>query len=98
MTAVIFHPLAEQELADAIAYYENQEISLGLELLETIEYSTKLLVRYPEMGSPIKGVICSLVIPKFPYALLYRLLDSNNIRILAIAHHKRQPLYWSKRN
>ncbi len=97
MRTIIFHPLAEQELADAIAYYENQEIGLGLELLETVEYSTKLLVRYPEMGSPVKGSIRSLVIPKFPYSLLYRFLDSDNIRILAVAHHKRQPLYWSKR-
>jgi toxin ParE1/3/4 len=31
MKSVIFHPLAEQELLDAVSYYEEQETGLGLE-------------------------------------------------------------------
>ena len=31
MKSAIFHPLAEQELLDAVSYYEKQEIGLGLD-------------------------------------------------------------------
>ncbi len=34
MKNVVFHPLAEQELIDAAAYYEEQKPGLGLEYLE----------------------------------------------------------------
>ena len=98
MKTVIFHPLADRELADAISYYEGQETGLGLEFLETVEHSVNLLMRYPEIGSKITGSIRRLFIPKFPYSLLYRLLEEEQIRILAVAHSKRKPRYWSKRS
>ncbi|MFM5997101.1 MAG: F0F1 ATP synthase subunit epsilon [Dolichospermum sp.] len=44
-----------------------------------------------------RGSIRRLVIPKFPYSLLYRVLEDEQIRILAVAHYKRKPFYWSKR-
>jgi hypothetical protein len=37
MKNVIFHPLAEQELIDSTAYYEEQKPGLGLEFLGEIE-------------------------------------------------------------
>jgi hypothetical protein len=36
MKNAVFHRLAEQELADAIAYYEKQGLGLGVELLDVI--------------------------------------------------------------
>ncbi len=98
MKTVIFHPLADRELADAVSYYEGQETGLGLEFLETVENSVNLLLRYPEIGSKITGSIRSIVIGKFPYSLLYRILEEEQIRILALAHSKRKPQYWSSRS
>ncbi|MFM7366996.1 MAG: type II toxin-antitoxin system RelE/ParE family toxin, partial [Sphaerospermopsis kisseleviana] len=94
---VIFHPWAEQELTDAINYYEQQKTGLGLEYLEAVEQVVNCLMYYPEIGAKVRGSIRRLVIPKFPYALLYRVLEEEKIRILAVAHHKRKPFYWSKR-
>ncbi|MBC5794978.1 MAG: type II toxin-antitoxin system RelE/ParE family toxin [Sphaerospermopsis sp.] len=97
MITVIFHPWAEQELTDAINYYEQQKTGLGLEYLEAVEQVVNCLMYYPEIGAKVRGSIRRLVIPKFPYALLYRVLEEEKIRILAVAHHKRKPFYWSKR-
>ncbi|GCL40140.1 hypothetical protein SR1949_52740 [Sphaerospermopsis reniformis] len=96
MITVIFHPWAEQELTDAINYYEQQKTGLGLEYLEAVEQVVNCLMYYPEIGAKVRGSIRRLVIPKFPYSLLYRVLEEE-IRILAVAHHKRKPFYWSKR-
>ncbi|MBN3909005.1 MAG: type II toxin-antitoxin system RelE/ParE family toxin [Nostoc sp. NMS1] len=97
MKNVIFHPLAEQELIDAVAYYEEQEPGLGLEYIGEIEHAVSFLIRYPEAGSKIQDSLRRLILPKFPYYLLYRILESDQIRILAVAHHKRKPQYWVER-
>ena len=51
-------------------------------------------MRYPAAGVVVRGFVRRLILPKFPYSLLYRVVDDNLIRILAIAHHKRKPVYW----
>ena len=96
MRSVIFHPLAEQELLDAVSYYEEQETGLGLEYLSEVEHAVNFLVRYPEAGSKVRGSIRRLTLPKFPYSLLYR-VSEEQIRVLAVAHHKRKPQYWVDR-
>ena len=97
MKSVEFHPLAEQELIDATAYYEKQQLKLGLKYLEHVEHAVNFLVRYPQVGPKVRGSVRSLTLPKFPYSLLYRVLKDDQIRILAVAHHKRRPQYWLKR-
>ncbi|QLE57895.1 type II toxin-antitoxin system RelE/ParE family toxin [Nostoc sp. TCL26-01] len=97
MTRIVFHPLAEQELVDAANYYEEQNQGLGLEYLAEVEGAVNLLMRYPSAGVVVRGAVRQLILPKFPYLLLYRVVDDDLIRILAIAHHKRKPVYWIDR-
>jgi len=97
MRSIVFHPLAEQELIDAAAYYEEQSLGLGLEYLGEVEHAVNFLTRYPEAGSKVRGSVRRLTLPKFPYSLLYRMLEDDQIRILAVAHHKRRPQYWLNR-
>ncbi|MEH1911764.1 type II toxin-antitoxin system RelE/ParE family toxin [Nostoc sp.] len=94
MTRIVFHPLAEQELVDVASYYEEQNQGLGLDYLTEVEGAINLLIRYPAAGVVVRGFVRRLILPKFPYSLLYRVVDDNLIRILAIAHHKRKPVYW----
>lgn len=97
MTKIVFHPLAERELIDAASYYEEQEQGLGLEDLAEVEGASNLLIRYSAAGVVIRGSVRRLILPKFLYSLLYRSVDEDLIRILAIAHHKRKPQYWVNR-
>jgi toxin ParE1/3/4 len=97
MKSAVFHPLAEQELIDAAAYYEEQRLGLGLEYLGEVEHAVNFLIRYPEAGSSVRASVRRLTLPKFPYSLLYRVLENEQIRILAVAHHKRRPQYWLTR-
>jgi toxin ParE1/3/4 len=96
MRSIIFHSLAEKELLDAVSYYEEQETGLGLEYLGEVEHAVNFLMRYPEAGAKVKSSVRRLTLPKFPYSLLYRVLEEQ-IRVLAVAHHKRKPQYWVDR-
>ena len=68
-----------------------------MEYLEEVEHTVSFLIRYPEAGSKVQGSVRRLTLPKFSYSLLYRTLDNDKIRILAVAHHKRRPQYWLDR-
>jgi toxin ParE1/3/4 len=98
MKNTCFNPLAEQELFDAANYYQKQEFGLGLRYLDEVEQAINFIVRYPEAGFQVRGSIRRILLPKFPYFLVYRVLPDQQIRILAVAHHKRRPEYWSTRN
>lgn len=97
MKQVVFHPLAEKELIDAAVYYEEQESGLGGEYLAEVEHAINFIAQYPEAGFTVKGSLRRLTLPKFPYYLLYRVLGNTQIRVLAVAHHKRRSKYWDDR-
>jgi plasmid stabilization system protein ParE len=97
MKKVVFHPLAEKELIDAAVYYEEQESGLGGEYLAEVERAINFITQHPEAGFTVKDPLRQLTLPKFPYYLLYRVLGNAQIRVLAVAHHKRRPKYWDDR-
>jgi plasmid stabilization system protein ParE len=72
-------------------------LCLGWSYLEEVEHTVSFLIRYPEAGSKVRGSVRRLTLPKFSYSLLYRTLENDQIRILAVAHHKRGPQYWLDR-
>jgi plasmid stabilization system protein ParE len=94
MKGVRFNPLAERELADAIEYYEEQQAGLGSAFLEEVRHVVLFLAKYPEAAPRVRGSIRRFILPRFPYSLLYRPLETGLVRILAVAHHKRKPEYW----
>lgn len=87
---------AEEEFADAGAFYESERLGLGDEFFETIRAAVNLLEEIPETGSPIDSSFRSVVIRRFPYRIVYKIADSEII-IIAVAHQSRHPEYWRDR-
>jgi hypothetical protein len=90
MKLVSFHRLAMREIQEATRFYT--EMGRGEEFVEQIERSIKRTQRFPESAPQPWGSVRRLVVPKFPYNLLFRQGDA--IRILAVAHRRRNPAYW----
>ena len=94
MTQVIFHPAARRELEEAIDSYNAERQGLGRELREEVQRVLALLTKFPRLGQPVRGSVRRMMLSRFPYHIYYRLLESNNLRILAVAHNRRRPEYW----
>lgn len=91
-----FHPLADKELDEAVEHYEAVEPGKGLELLQQVHVSIEQIRQFPESAPVGRGLIRSIVVQpstRWSYTLHYR-VKSEVIRILAVAHQKRQPFYW----
>ena len=97
MRRVRFHRRAEEELNEAAAHYEAELQGLGQEFLDAVSRSLAFAARYPKAAPPARGTVRSLVISRFPYSVLYRPLKHGGLRVLAVAHHKREPGYWRRR-
>lgn len=98
MKEISFNRLAEHELAEAAEFYDQESPGLGRRFLDEVEASTLLLRRHPYAAAKVHGAIRRFVLPQFPYYLLYRVTAKEKIRVLAIAHQKRNPRYWIGRS
>ena len=94
--SVRYHPEAETELKEAVVYLNNESTGLGDLFLDDVQESLDLLVLSPKTSPVIKKNIRQNVLRKFPYYLIYIIVDLE-IRILAVAHQRRRPFYWQDR-
>jgi plasmid stabilization system protein ParE len=94
--SVWFHPDAEAEINEAAAFLELESPGLGEAFLEDLQHATEILLSYPEIAPIIKGRIRLKVLRKFPYSIMYSVVDTE-IRILAVSHQRRRPFYWRYR-
>jgi plasmid stabilization system protein ParE len=88
---------ARKEHLDAIAYYEAKRNGLGREYLAEFKHTMEQVCTLPTIYAlEVKPDIRRVRLKKFPYTVLFR-QTNNQIQILAIAHHRRQPNYWVER-
>ncbi|MGB3514891.1 MAG: type II toxin-antitoxin system RelE/ParE family toxin [Elainellaceae cyanobacterium] len=97
MKPLVLHSEAIAELDGAVAYYQDQRSGLGLDFLSNVEQAFGKIQQHPELGTPytVRG-LRRYVLQRFPFSIFYAELEAC-IWIVAIAHSKRKPNYWRKR-
>jgi plasmid stabilization system protein ParE len=98
MPTLRVHADASEELAEAVKWYEARRVGLGRELFDAVTDCVETLQATPEIGSPLSADRRTrrLLLPRFPYHVVYRVLPSEII-VVAVAHAKRRPGYWRRR-
>lgn len=91
-------PEAAWELIEAADWYESRQPGLADRFLGETEERLALIRENPSAFpvlevSPPDLLIRRALLHQFPYALVFVELEAE-IRIIAIAHHRRQPNYW----
>lgn len=94
----VLHIEAERDLASAMGFYEHQAgYALASRFLDEFVRAASLLVEYPDIGIPLTRGRRMFPLRIFPYALVYRKLDTG-IRILIVRHQHRRPGYGGGRS
>ena len=91
-----YHPDAESELIEAARYYESRIPTLGVRFLNEADRAASSILKSPKRWRIIEQDIRRYLIPRFPYAIYYRVY-SDRLHILAFKHHSRHPDYWRYR-
>ena len=88
---------AELELVEGAAYYAREATpDIANAFISEFDRSAKLLAEFPKLGASWRGRFRRLPLRRFPYSIVYLLRDSE-VRILAVAHHRRRPGFWEGR-
>jgi plasmid stabilization system protein ParE len=91
-----FNPLAEAELQDAASWYEERVGGLGARFIAAVRHRTGEIVESPHRWPTNRGTRRVLV-GAYPFAIIYREISNGEIEIVAVAHLKRRPDYWTQR-
>jgi plasmid stabilization system protein ParE len=94
--SVEFHPEAQREFVSAARFYERQTVGLGIDFITTVQNTYERLVESPASGPPFGPRLRRVLVPKFPYGLLYR-VEPERIYVIAVMHLHRRPGYWRSR-
>ena len=91
-----FHPQAEREFEEAANWYDERSPGLGAEFVASVRVKVEQILESPQLWPAVRGTRRALV-SRFPYVIVYREMADRRIEIVAVAHLKRRPMYWSKR-
>lgn len=93
---VEFHPAALREVEDAQAWYEDRSLFAASAFLRELTLAVQRIRqapnRYPSSEAGTRRIFCE----RFPFTIYYR-VRSDTLTIVAVAHQKRRPGYWSSR-
>ena len=92
-----FHPEADEEFFDGVAYYEDCEIGLGLDFAREVHTTIQNVLAYPTMWPEIEDKVRRCLVHRFPYGVLYS-IEPHGIFILAVMHLHKDPGYWKHRS
>jgi toxin ParE1/3/4 len=67
-----FHPEAEAEYHEAIAFYDAEDPGLGDEFVEAVAVAVDFVRAHPEAGRPVRRTLRRWLVRRFPYFLIYR--------------------------
>ena len=97
MTPTIsIHEIAETEINEAADFYDLESPGLGNAFIDEIQRAIQSIVEFPAAAPLVRGRVRKRIVTKFPYSLVYAARE-DEVRILAVAHHKRRPCYWRGR-
>ena len=93
--ATILHE-AEVELWEAVEFYESKRVGLGLDFEKAVKAAVELIQQSPERWPLREDGTRRYLIHRFPYFVVY-LHYEDRLWIIAFAHCRRRPGYWSDR-
>ena len=92
-----FLTLAQQELDDAVAWYNEQSIGLGYDFLDEVDRAVRRTIAFPMSCPEIEQGLRRCLLARFPYGLIYGMVEDDSIVVVAVTHLHRLPRYWTNR-
>jgi plasmid stabilization system protein ParE len=96
MRDIIIEPLATQDLAESIAFYDGQQDGLGLEFLSDVKTMLQKIADNPRLFAAYHRDTRKASLARFPHLILYR-FDDQAIQVIGVMHARRNPRRFRSR-
>jgi plasmid stabilization system protein ParE len=85
-----YHPATVADLNRAVGFYEQLRPGLGGECREAIYAAVERVRLDPLRHRIVGGDVRRCLVGRFPFSILYRVIEDEAIRILVIRHHRQR--------
>ncbi len=86
---------AEQEMAEAVDYYNEQSPGLGFEFAAEVKKTLARIRSFPEAWPRFSGETRRCILNRFPYGAIYQ-LRRDGVLVPEIMHLSRDPRRWQE--
>ena len=93
---LITAPEAEDDIANAYAWYESRRPGLGEEFLSCVDACIQAILRTPQMYTLAHENYRRGLVRRFPYAVFYE-YTGDTVTVYCIFHTSRDPRKWRQR-
>ncbi len=93
---LIFLEPAQEELQEAIGFYNERKEGLGNEFAEEVEQAIQRICLLPGAWTRLSKKVRRCRTNRFPYGVVYH-QKGEELFILAVMHLSRKPNYWKNR-
>ena len=87
---------AKEDVREAYLWYEEKRIGLGEDFLLNLSVASHQIQRRPKLHKIVFRNKRRLIIPRFPYAVVFE-IDDDVVYVLAVIHASRHPKRWKER-
>ena len=91
-----FLPAAELEFMKEVNFYSQGRAGSAAKFKISVEAAAQMALSHPQGGAPSYKETRAFRVKGFPFSLVYR-ASTEEILVVAIAPHSRQPQYWATR-
>jgi len=93
---VRFHPKAIEEAENSIDWYSQRSLIAASGFIKELSHAIDMISEAPFRCPIFNSSSHRYVLPRYPFSVIYR-VKKEVIEVLAIAHHKKRPGYWTGR-
>ncbi|GMV90177.1 MAG: hypothetical protein AMXMBFR81_31070 [Chthonomonas sp.] len=93
---ITYHQAAEAEAEAAAQWYAQRDLSAAEGFIAELRNGEKAITEAPERWAPSARGTRRYLMDRYPFAIVYR-RDGELIQIIAVAHLRRRPRYWTNR-
>lgn len=97
MAELILHPDAESEMNSAIDWYGERDPYVAVNFEAALAKILRTIADNTRFYGWRDNVYREARVRGFPYCVIYRVVDSEIVSVIAIAHTSRDPDYWRPR-
>jgi toxin ParE1/3/4 len=86
-----YHPLTASDLNSAVAHHNDRQPGLGDRQRSEVYAAIERIGENPQQYPTIERGIRRSLVHRFPYSVLFRIVNRDSVQILVIRHHRRHP-------
>jgi len=95
-TGIKLNPDAAADAEEAAGWYAERSTLAAKGFLAELDLVLGRVLEAPGRWPQFELGTRRYVFPRYPFSLIYRIKDSK-IEVIAVAHHRRRPDYWKRR-